>query len=453
MIPVMRKETYKNVILILLIVSSVVLTFNIWFVKELWSVDYSSFLYSFQNIFTSKDAGDKTTDELILRSKNSPAYIALTLNSKKIISYLGSDTFLKLEEIFSEITGVIVKDGSLFEITHEDFLAAHRTNSMLIRFMAPVSLTDYIKKDGDFFDGLRNPHVGSFIINVSDTKQLYFKDEATDKSYRLPIVYDDRKYRPELGKLLEAEELTDSFAFELNMDKKKPEDDRILFDSYAAMDISGSSISKLEVTPVVYNSHKSYDPIFKAFNIARNSARPYRDKDNVINFIENHSTFKISNNGSFVYEASKQSQGIPLNGDDELDRVVRFVNLLYDSSLPDSDGFLRVSDIKRENEENIYNFDYMTENGRVYFSDRNAVTLTVRDGNITMYRQFLCSIRQTGAYLPVANFMKAYDSVYKIDLTGIEKDFTIKNIYPANIYPDKIGWVAEFSTGDRVVLE
>ena len=151
----MRKEIYKNVVLILLIVSSVVLTFNIWFVKELWSADYSSFLYSFQNIFDSRGTSDKTADELVIRSENLPSYITLTLNSKKMISYLGSESFPRLEEIFSEISAAIVKAGSAYELSSDDFLAAHKTNSMLIRFMSPISLPEYLKKESDFFDNIR----------------------------------------------------------------------------------------------------------------------------------------------------------------------------------------------------------------------------------------------------------------------------------------------------------
>ena len=439
----MKKETYKNVILILLIVSSFVLTVNIWFVKELWSDDYSSFLYSFQNIFNNQVTRDKTTDELIARSESSPAYITLTLNSKKIISYLGSDTFLNLEEIFSEIMNVIVKDGNILEISDDDFLAAHKTNSMSIRFMTQVNLSEYIKKDDIFFDLQKAPSVTAFLISVTDTKHLYFKDEETNKNYRIPIIYDDRKYRDGMQKILDME-LTDSFAFEINMDKKKPEVDLILFDSLAPMNILGSNISKLEVTPVL-NYQKSYDAIFKTFNISKNSVNIYTDKENVINFMENHSTFKILNDSSFIYEANKQRPGIPLSGDDELYGVVRFVNLLYSDSLPDSDGFLRLETVTKNKDETIYSFGYITKNGVLYLPDKEAVTLTVRNGHVVYYKQFLYLIKQTNNFVPITDFMKAYDSVYKLDSTTVTDELKIKKIFPANIYPDKIGWLAELS--------
>ena len=450
-----KKETFKNVILTLLIVSSFFLTVNIWFVKELWSSDYSSFLYSFQNIFESKRMSNATADEAIERSETTPAYIALTLNSKKTISYLGSDTFLGLEKIFSEIMGVIVKGGNASEISDEDFLAAHKTNSILLRFMMPVNFSNYVKKDLNFIDLPKQPMVSSFILSVTDTKHIYFRDEDTKKNYRLPIVYDDRKYRAELQKILDREDLSDLFAFELNADKKKPEVDLILYDTFAPLDFSGNNIALLSTTPILYNytDNKAYDSIFKTFNIAKNSAGTYTDKDNILNFIENHSTFKIMGDGSFIYETTKQSPGILIDSENELSSVISFVNILYKGSLPESDGFLRVVGVEKNADETIYTLDYMTNNGLLYFTNKNAVSLTVKNSHIILYKQFLCSFKQTNNYIETTDVRTAYDAMHTSDAAAQKKDLTIKNIFPANIYPNKIGWIAEFSDNSILILE
>jgi hypothetical protein len=47
----LKKEFFKTAILNILVFLSLILTFNIWFDKELWPQGYSSFVYSLENIF------------------------------------------------------------------------------------------------------------------------------------------------------------------------------------------------------------------------------------------------------------------------------------------------------------------------------------------------------------------------------------------------------------------
>jgi hypothetical protein len=415
-------------LLALLIVTSLILTVNIWFEKELWPSGYSSFLYSFQKIFNSK----KADNERIFRF--SPNYITLTLNSRKMIAYLGNDEFPELKDIVSKIAGGLSKNGTVSEISAEDFLNAHKTNSLLVHFPTEISLKSFLGKDDSFFIPREDPKSVSLIISIdSFWKYIYFSDGG--KNYRMSVSYDEKPYMVQLNRFTPDVIMSRNFAFELNLDKRREDADFIVFDSFVPIESAARKIKKLDITPVLYGKNSPYDGIFKAFYITKNSARSYTDNENVINFIENQATLKIYGDGSFSYEKNRGFDGIKLPAGDERLETVKFVNSLYADCLPDSGAFLRLTSIGDGADGTVYELNYITENGAVYFSRPSgvlsstetepeqpletertvgieqplAVTVSVKDGYIVSYKQKLCQISESGAFIEVSDIIKAYD--------------------------------------------
>lgn len=460
----MNKEFFKSVTLSVLIFVALILTANIWFSKELWSNDYSSFMYSIKNFFNANNSNIQiNTDEIIFKSQFSESFIAITKDSKRLISYAGKDDFSIFEGLLNTIKKEIKKEGIIVEASQEDLLNAHKSNSIMIFFHTNINLTSYFKENTALLEALKNPITQSILITL-DTNQsainyLYFYDHTTKKSYRLQIRYQPNKNLDKINQQISAKSASSSFAFELNFDKKKEGLDRILFDKFVPIELFPSSIIKLEATPILYKPQlkNPYDNIFKAFNITKNSARTYTDKNNIINFIENRYSLKIFKDGYFEIETNQNYEGLPINEVNELEGVIKFVNLLYKNITPDSNAILRLSSIESNKDINTYHFVYTTKNGSLYIKNNSAATVIVKNKKIISYKQQLLSVKITNATQNSTNLIKAYDQMYKTDIAKAKKNLTIKNMFPTNIYinnSSKIGWICEFSDGTiETILE
>ena len=90
----MSREFFKTAILNILVFLSLILAFNIWFDKELWSDGYSSFVYSFENIFPFL-SDDVYIDSSAIseESKYGMEWISVTDNGKRSLVYFGDGDF------------------------------------------------------------------------------------------------------------------------------------------------------------------------------------------------------------------------------------------------------------------------------------------------------------------------------------------------------------------------
>ena len=450
-----NKETIKSFILSFLVISSLVLTANIWFVKELWSKDYNSFLYSFQNIFNFND----TYEDVVYKSEYSPVFVGITLNSKRTIAYIGSENYNDFFSVADSIMKNISKEGSYLEISDDDFSAVHKTNSMIIKFANDTELKVFLKNADVLPDTQTMPVSDSVVINIFDTstKYLYFHDSISNKNYRISVKYSPVNTKKVTDITNNAQSLY--YAFEVSLHKQTDNVERILFENFIPIEINDTTVMKLDASPIIYNNAKNspYDPLFKAFNITKNSARAsYIDKDNVINFIEKYSTFKIHKNGLYIYETNRDQAGINLskNNRNERDEAIWFINELYRNAAPDSTAILKLDSVNNDKEITTYTFNYITDNGVLYFSDNSpAATMEVSNGIIISCKQHLLTIKPTANFGKISGMLETYNNMYQAD---IAKDLKIKNMFPANIYypyGSNVGWVALLSDNSVYVAE
>lgn len=443
----LKKEFLKSFVLTCLVISSLVLSVNICYEKELWSMDYSSFVYSLKNLFTRESGGNfSDTDELMRLCQYSPEFVSFTYGSQKMIVYDASPGFLEAHQTASEILSSLKKEGSIVSITDEEYLNTYKTNSMMLKFPSDISLCDFLKQEDAFFDFVKDPSASTLVVGIDDsqTNYLSFLDQNTGHAYRMPIKTDaDTKA---IQQQIVASGQNASFAFELNFDRKQDDAQRILFNRFVPITLGETPVRSMSAEPIYYSS--DYDGVFKAFGIVKNSARTYRDKDNTIHFIENRSTLKILENGGFHYEATEKESGVAFSEREEEQAVTEFVNLLYRNIAPESDAFLCLSHEETEGSRKLYQFQYYTENGPLYFKDQAAVTVTVEDGVIVEYEQSLYTVTLGGAEEMTTGVIEAYDSLYNLPDFEKKSKLTVKSMLPCHILEEgaiRVGWVCRFS--------
>ncbi len=443
----MKREFIKTVVLTCLVLSSLVLSAHIWNEKELWSADYSSFVHSLQNFFTGDDSvSPVSADELLYQSEFTPEFISLTYGSQKNIVYQASPDFPEVNRVAKEIVSSIEKDGSLITVTAEEYLNAYKTNSMMLKFSSWVNLTEFLKQEDAFFDAVANPVSDTLVIGIgaSQTNYLTFMDLSSGRAYQMPVkITADAKAIEE--QVLSANR-NDSYAFELNFDTNTEDTERILFERFVPIVLEHTRVQKLRVEEVPYSS--SYDGVFKAFHIVKNSARTYRDKTGAVNFIENRSTLTIHEQGSFRFEATELGAGITLSNRPQRDSVTEFVNLLYRSIVPGGDGYLSLLSSHTEGSKTVYEFWYYTPNGALYQKEKPAVRVVCENGTIVEYDQTVLRLTVEEGTETVTGVIEAYDCLYNQPDFSEKSTQKIESMFPCYALENgqlSVGWFCRFS--------
>ena len=137
----MKKEFFKTAILNILVFLCLILAFNIWFDKELWSSDYSSFVYSVENIFPflSDDVYIGNTAEFT-DAKYATEWITVSTGTKKSTVYFGDGNFGKLSEELAAIRNSIEKEGNETEISVDSYMSAFKGSCIAVKFNNPVDI-------------------------------------------------------------------------------------------------------------------------------------------------------------------------------------------------------------------------------------------------------------------------------------------------------------------------
>ena len=448
----MKKEFIKTVVLTCLVISSLVLSAHIWHEKELWSLDYNSFVHSLKNFFAGDRVEEQGEDlDVQYWSQISPEFVSFTYGSQRTVYYHASPDFPDVYRMVSDILNSVEKGGSLVTITEEEYLNAYKTNSMMLKFPSRVNLQELLGKEDAFFDTVTNPISSTLVIGISDsqTNYLTFLDDSSGRAYRLPVSF-----------TVEAEKIREqvissnqniSFAFELNFDTDAGDSDRILFERFVPMVLEAPDVQTVKAEKVPYSS--SYDSVFKAFHIVKNSARSYRDKEGDIHFIENRSILKIREDGAFSFEANDPEAGIALGGKSEKEAVTEFVNLLYQSMTPESDGYLVVLSHYDQDDQHVYEFIYHTPNGFLYQKDQPAVRVVCQNGVVMKYEQTVLQLEVGEKVAMPTGVIEAYDYLYQQpDISDMSKH-RIKSMVPCNVMEDgliSIGWFCQFSDGSVI---
>lgn len=455
----MHKEFFKTAFLTFLVCLSVVLAFNIWFDKELWSYGYSSFVYSFENIFPAlkKDVYIENSAEFY-DSEYGIEWFFASEGSRKCVIYFGDGEFSKYLSELREIRSSITKSGTVSQVSKEDFTNAFKSASVAFKLNTPAVLSKYFMQDENWFEDI-SPVCDLVLITTakdnSSVKYIYFEDSSQQLCYKMPVKYNNGQLLSIISNSISQRRISDSYAFELNFDKPSGEISRILFDSFIPITTETKSMYKAQCVPYTYNSQNSYDAVFKAFEIRKNSARTYKDTDNVLNYIGNYSSLKIYSDGRFCYEADSPSKGINMGSSDTAEAVLKFANSLY-KSMTQSEAMLILKDVKKNDDgSSTYGLIYGGGGMPVYLPDTYGAEITVKDGNIVKYSQTLIEFSKSEDAFFSGTVIEAYDALYNTDIKKEKSDLKITELIPVNYYENGTvvpKWYIKFSDGSFYFL-
>ena len=478
------KENMKNLVLVSLIVSSLTLTWNIWFSEELWPNGYNSFPYE-ENIFSSFGrkllsyfhAGEDGTvfhySQLFY-----PKQIRIHQNGKKELVSPGSEHFSSINNQVEDMLEMFMEDPAVVEIGEEDLKKAYRSASVYMDYYDDIPLQMLGAYFGKNIPGELNPikafkHLVFSLGNSAQEISLFLTDSTTGKNYQITAKGDgselSKKASAAVGGTSSGAVQTNSypFSFESNFDKRSQEiGARLPIDPYLIISLMPVNIRAVEGEVLLHAGENQTAAVL----INMGSARRFTDSAGAYNYVENFATLKINPGGLMEYSATNAEKGIKLDrkssGEYDLMKSVgNFVNLI-NSTVPGNTNTLvyhGVSEIGKEKYK--YTFHYLADgvpvairktlsNGEVL---ENSVEVVVEKNNIVSYRQLFVNYHTTDQVIASVSAIEAMDgfyNVYRGSLDNVEiEDFYLVYEYDADEMRVQPKWMFRLSDGKDIKFD
>lgn len=483
------KESMKNLVLVLLIVSSITLTWNIWFSEELWPNGYNSFPYE-ENIFSS--LGRKILSYFRTGENGTvfhysqlfyPKQIRINQNGKKDLVLPDSEHFTSINNQVKDILEVFIEDCTVTEISEEELKKAYRAASVYISYYDNISLPMMGAYFGRNIPGELNPikefkHLVFSLGSSTQEMNLFLTDSITGKNYQLTAKGDiselAKKASSAVGDTVAGGVQSNNypFSFESNFDKLSRETGtRLPIDPYAIISLVPETIKAAEGEVLLHvgdaQTVNTLSRLIEEFSINMGSARRFTDSAGAYNYVENFATLKINPGGLMEYSATNAEKGIKLdkNASGEYDLVKSVGNFVNRISgvVPGNTNPLvyhNMSEIGRDKYK--FTFQYLADgipvmihktlpNGEVM---ENSVEVVVEKNHIVSYRQMFVNYRTTNQAVASASTIEAMDGFYNVYQGALENveidDFYLVYEYDADEGKVLPKWVFYLSNGENI---
>ncbi|MBE7013774.1 MAG: hypothetical protein E7419_01045 [Ruminococcaceae bacterium] len=442
------KETFKTIILTGLVISTLVLSSEIWLSEELWPEGYNSFLSGVFSIFKGNNA-----DSLDLSQIYYPKQILVSKNERSKIVTTNDERYEELNNLLKGHIKTSLLSGEAATASSEEFKNACKENSLFIGLYSFISfemLADYY-----------GANVTSTVSDINHVKNIlfcpledssgfimYVKNNESGKIFKISVSENIEKLQDMIDKILSRVNegtVSASFAFENNFDKKaEGEEAKILLDSYMLINLSESSVPGIEASNLLDLSGGSYEQISRYFGVNTNTARRFTDTFGTVNFVENFGTLKFYQDGLLEYTSIDSGIDLNANISSDYDAVklagefTEGVNNLF--TLPENNSYVFAGVKEDENTVYTVSFDILYKGVPVVLERElsNKETLThpieikIKNNRIISYRQLFCGFKNSGDKLTVPNMISVLDKFYLTFDVKNNPDIIIDDIY--NIY-------------------
>ncbi len=462
----MKKGTLKNIILVLLVTSSVVLTFKIWFSEKLWPDGYNFF----SNI-TEKFFSGLGYDKISLEHITKPSSITVTNAPKRSVYSDVSENYEKLrtlaEKAYSDSA-----DESFESVDEKQWTNALRSKSIHIAY--PVAFDSAILAKTLNISDVNGDSkaIKEYVVYsgdaVSSSIYVLIKDYRSGEIFKALTNVEKQEFEDMIAQYAQDSVGTVPYSFELNFDKK--EEDASLQKFVIAPDV------QLALAPKAYNDisrrnalverngdydYESIENILSTFGFNTANAKRYVENDNSIVYVENYGTVKVHADGLVEYKAVNEDKGIPLSDksnltyDDTVALAVDMVNTMTKAVFDDRETDIRVtSDLVDEKEKTVkITFDYYI-NGVLASSwndfspsrDRieRAVEIIITNSKIVSYRQMMSYFRVEDDVSTNVSAIDALDVLFED--SDFEKYAHLTDLFPCYVLDEdgkgKITWGA-----------
>ena len=431
----MKKEITKNIVLITLILSSVLLFMQISFGEKLWPQGYNFFRFDGMAILQSLGFGEQE-EPVVLSDVMAPQQIIITTGGKRLIAEENMSEYEDYYHTILNLTqGFFNSGGKITLSNREEWRSAIKTNSIYINYSTAFNSTmwaKFLNYDPAILVDVNS--VKNIVINTDTILKkvvLYVKDNQTETYYRIVTAGDAGSMDQFLSDVRSSQQMSNiPFAFEIGFDRS--------VDPGMTINLTNNTVEHIEMNPFGGFTDELFDKFLQSFGMNKSTTKRYVESDNVTQGLGTHHTFKMYPQGCIEYQAIEETYGVQLydTTKDKLDTVLTasydFANTILRSS--DTNVTMLVSqgfkDEVKPGESRKVCFDYYVDALPVYYVDQSdpqtishAVEMDVVDGRIVRYRQMLNLARTEGSvsFIPM---IKALDKVFSMEEVAYAEVYT-----------------------------
>lgn len=447
-----RKELYKNIVLVFLILLSLVLFFRLWFGNWIWSYNSDPAGKSFFGLFDASSKSEPVSAEDIVMPKR----LIITGGGKRNIFEKGTSPFDSCYNSLVTLSSEIDFSGAKASAsTKEEFESALKSQSVFLDFGNAYGkeLLSYVSED------LPVTATDCILLTPGDSVIqkviVYFKDSVSGEIYKIASELKSSS----LLQLIESHISSGSaqnipFAFELGFDEAKQQETgdishNILLDSYITIRLADESVNSLTVsTPAIFteitDNPSAADRIVSLFGFSPTSTRRYVEKDDVTAFVNKNGTIKFSKNGIIEYTAENEGVSVTSNSNNKsaaaLGNIYSLIqNVMIDCGVGEMQLHI-ASDlygITNQNFSAVINIDYLVNGKSVTIVDGDTavhpITITIRDGNIVSYKHYVYKFLPSGDKVTTSSMIKAVDLLYS-QFENSADSVDVLDLYKSYVY-------------------
>ncbi len=396
----MTKERIKTVLLVILVLSSLFLSGEIWFGEKLWPEGYD-FFSVYKETFFGRIAnwfkGDSETlsidDTGTLDSIFAPKTTMLSFDEGRLTFDSTDDEGKLVTGKINEVLKESFVSSKISSISEENWQNALVQNGIYADYSVPVSVRAMM----DFL-GLERSSQAPFdsfdqmIILIGDgTKTaipVYFRNSETDVHQSVITSFSKDNLLEFLSVYSTKPMLNLAYSFELNLDKKVEgagqDHQKVILDPYILLPLDSMEMNsiKQDYISIADNS----DKILLAMGYNKNTVRRFTRTDTTL-FVDSKSTLTLGRN-YIEYEASGDRNGIQIGSDSNITTAAAGSASLIDKILScfeineNTKLFISTPLTDEKQDEYTLHFDYLYDAVPVNIGEHGC-TVTVKNGNIT----------------------------------------------------------------------
>lgn len=433
----MKKERFKSILLVFLVLTDVVLGSKILIDKKLWPDGYNFF--SNMGIFYSNIMSYFSDNSKQKAQVFSPESIIINTGDQTTRTSLTSNND-EFEELYSEAQKLIKsafssERGNIETINKETLTSALSADSVFLNypFEYDVSLFSALL-------GLKSSAVSEFtdklsqvVITLSSRPSVYVANLENNDYIKINISADDKKLASLCSEC--TNKYTDNsvinYSFELKFDQPFGTQKTTLNPLIRIYSTENEYPVITSANPILNNDNTInetiIDNILKAFNINPSTMRRYTEAGGTIVFVENDGILKIDTNGYLEYQATGRGKEISTSNNFYAD-IMDIASLVIDVN---SAAFNNASVRLSGHEDNELYFDYVVSGLEMRIDNTKAdaaVVAKIESGYLKSYRQLIRSYQKTPEKLPPPGFFTALDSTID-EYSQSMNEIRINNMY------------------------
>ncbi len=435
----MRKERIKSLVLVALILSSLLLTGQIWFNEKLWPDGYNFFVSMRMFAFGQQDNNSNAAElapKSVMQTLTQPRHLVAYFGNNGFILTAQSERYADVYNYVAETLKTIFPKGikSPLRVTEAEWQKALSTGGLYIDYGFACKSAAFAAFLG-VSDAAPSDTVGTmrrFIITSADAPAgdayVYLRDEGSGNFYRISVGSAKEALDSALAGLSGYATPKNRFSFFLGTDTPSLNLGAAVFSSYLILSEEGQFLPTVKSdSPTVRDgavrtSAQGLNRLLRTFDMNPNTVQKYTDANENIVFVTNNATLEISPNGTVDYRAVS-SKGLRLSEAAAL--AGAYHGLIPALGLAEKtvylfanreDTGLCVSGLAENGNTLSISLDYKCLGTPVIFTGafagRHAVSLEVEDGYLRSYTQIIRTYTQQEQQSWVLSTYKAADTLF-----------------------------------------